>query len=939
MYEVFYMTNKYVVIDLETTGNSPKRGDKIIQFAAVVIENGKITEKFSSLINPQQKIPAFIEELTGLTDQMVRDAPVFSEIAVKVEKLLEDAYFVAHNVLFDLSFLQDELNSAGYDGFYGSVIDTVELARILFPTADSYKLNDLALQEGLRHDRPHQADSDAYVTAELLLNLLSQLGNLPLTTLRQLSRLSEGLKSDIHMLLDDLILKKEKRIEEIEPDLEIYRGFALRKRTAKDENSIEADNAYPFSEMEKERMLKQVFPAYEKREGQFIMMDTVFESLKNHTHALIEAGTGVGKSLAYLIPSATFAKRTGKPVIISTYTTQLQQQLMSKDVPLLKKMFPFSINTVLLKGREHYLSLAKFELSLSEEDDNYDTTLTKMQILVWLTKTETGDVDELNLSSGGHIFWNKVKHDHSELTLGKLWLNFDFYHKARGGAKGADLIITNHSLLLSDMVSKRDILPDYDFVIIDEGHHFEKASGKFFGLTIDFLSTRLLFSQLGTYEQKQLFYRIEKRMEKCQTTEDSIHTFEANRLISELNFGMDEFFQMIALFTRSKMKRKNQSFYRISRKLSKDECSKEWSALLSEAERFTFLLKDTANFLSDRLMTIKNGSNNILEESNGIIEDISSVRDGLLELREMIRKVFLSPLDNYVRWIEIDLRAVQNSTTVYANPVDVSQYLQNHFFKKKKSIIVTSATLTVNRSFQYIMKELGMDPNNCQQKVIPSPFCYENQVQLIIPRDLPEINQVSVDEYVVAISEHIISIAEATKGRMLILFTSHEMLKHTYDMIRDSGFLNDFAIMAQGITSGSRTRLTRNFQRFDKAILLGTSSFWEGVDIPGEDLSCLIIVRLPFSPPDEPFTEAKCDLINQKGGNPFSEYSLPEAVLRFKQGFGRLIRTQDDRGAIIVFDRRIVTTQYGRAFLQSIPKVPVKEQGITEIVATIQNWL
>ncbi|GAM12609.1 helicase C-terminal domain-containing protein [Mesobacillus selenatarsenatis] len=225
------------------------------------------------------------------------------------------------------------------------------------------------------------------------------------------------------------------------------------------------------------------------------------------------------------------------------------------------------------------------------------------------------------------------------------------------------------------------------------------------------------------------------------------------------------------------------------------------------------------------------------------------------------------------------------------------------------------------------------------EKQIPSPFSYESQVKLIVPDDLPEIKSVSNDDYVAAITEHIISIAEATNGRMLILFTSHEMLKKAYELIKESGLLEEFILIAQGITAGSRTRLTRNFKRFDKAILFGTSSFWEGVDIPGEDLSCLIIVRLPFTPPDEPITAAKCALIKENGGSPFSELSLPEAVLRFKQGFGRLIRTSNDRGLILIFDRRLVTTSYGGAFLQSVPDVPVEKGSITEIVDMIHDWL
>lgn len=371
--------HKFAVIDLETIGNAPKRGDRIIQFAAVVIENGKIIEQYSSFINPEQQIPPFIEELTGINDEMVKDAPLFSEIAPKILTMLDDAYFVAHNVLFDLSFLQEELIHAGYEGFFGPVLDTVELARILLPTADSYKLSDLALKEKLSHDRPHQADSDAYVTAELLLILLDKLQKIPLCTMRQLYKLSDGLKSDLHMLLGDMIMNKEQTIEVLPESIEIFRGIALKKKKNLPKNvSIPSQIEYPVDIESKEALFQKAFQVFEKRTGQFQMMDAVYRSLLNQQHSLIEAGTGVGKSIAYLIPAAIFSRLKNKPVVISTYTTQLQEQLLTRDIPLLNKMFSFPVKTVLLKGRNHYLSLYKFELSLKEEDDNYDTCLTKI---------------------------------------------------------------------------------------------------------------------------------------------------------------------------------------------------------------------------------------------------------------------------------------------------------------------------------------------------------------------------------------------------------------------------------------------------------------------------------------------------------------------------------------------------------------------------------
>ncbi len=927
------------MVDLETTGNSPKKGDKIIQFAAVVIENGKITDTFSSLLNPNQPIPVFIEELTGLHDVMVKDAPDFSEIAPRVMSLLEDAYFVAHNVLFDLSFLQEELIQAGYEGFYGSIVDTVELARILYPTADGYKLTDLAEQAKLKHDRPHQADSDAQVTAELLLLFLEKAAKLPRKTLRQLIQLSGGLKSDLHQLFEELLIEKDKTIEKLPGSVEIFNGIAIRTGHPEENEALSTkENTFPANDQEKTKILKNALPAYEKRTGQFEMMDGVYDAFQTAHHCLIEAGTGVGKSIGYLLPAAYFSKQSGQKIIISTYTIQLQEQLIRKEVPMLTKLVPFSVKIVLLKGKDHYLSLEKFSQTLLEENDNYDTTLTKMQILVWLLETQTGDKDELNLSSGGQIFWNKIKNEQIAFGQKVSWKEKDFYFRAKSNAETADIVITNHSLLLCDLKSNHSLLPDFDYVILDEGHHFEKAAAQFMGRSLDYLNVRLLLGQLGNYEQKQLFYQLEKLVEAVQVNKAGIlPTFELNQLIGDLSYEMDQFFKLSVFYTQRNSNQK-KNIYRLKVRLTHLKQSKELAALINSAERFVFLLRDVHDALTTRLNILKGVSDRLTNEQMSMVEEIHSVLTEIVEVRESVKALILAD-SQYVKWVETDLRVPQNVTTITQQPASVADYLTRDFFQKKKSVVITSATLTINHSYQFIRKELGLTDLPVNEIVIPSPFNYKNQVELLIPEDLPEIKSVSVDDYVVAITEHIITIAEATKGRMLLLFTSHEMLKKTYELIKESGFLSDFAIIAQGITSGSQTRLTRNFQRYEKAILLGTSSFWEGVDIPGEDLTCLVIVRLPFSPPDDPFTAAKCDYVKEQGGNAFSDYSLPEAVLRFKQGFGRLIRTEQDRGIIVVFDKRIISTTYGKAFLKSVPEIRVRNGSIDELIDFIHQWL
>jgi ATP-dependent DNA helicase DinG len=933
------MVNKFVVIDLETTGNNPKKGDKIIQFAAVVIENGMITERFSSLLNPIRPIPAFIEELTGISDEMVESSPLFEDIAPKVNSMLESAYFVAHNVLFDLSFLQEELIQAGYDGFYGSVLDTVEMARILFPTADGYKLTDLAAMLNLNHDRPHQADSDAEVTAELLLILLKKLSSLPNITTVKLVQFAGGLKSDLQQLMEELISHKKNATERPIDSIEFVNGLALRKKYQPVlYNEVTHEQVlYPGDDQEKINILKQGLNVFEKRTGQFTMMDSVYQAFADNCHTLIEAGTGVGKSLGYLLPIAYFAKEKQLPIVVSTHTIQLQEQIISKEIPLLEKMIPFHLKYVLLKGRNHYLCLEKFSRSLTEENDNYDTTLTKMQILVWLTETVTGDRDELNLSSGGNIFWNKIKSESSIFAKSDLWKEKDFYLRAKAAAADADIIITNHSLLLSSVFAEVSILPEFDYCIIDEAHHFEKVASGYIGHSIDYLTTRLLISQFGQFEQKLLFYHLEDLVSSLQFDKGKLTRVpEINKLILDITYEMDEFFKLTAIYAKSKQAGKKG--YRTKVRFSKDDNIKEKSALMNSAERFAFLLKDLYQELEKRLSLIELNVNSLSSNQKSTLEDVISFVHDLNELRNSIINCF--KIDTpFVNWIEIDFRSQQNVTTFYAQPAFVASALRDRFFNRKKSVALTSATLTINNSFEYIINEIGINQESTRKLTIPSPFEYKNQVQLLIPEDLPEINAVSNEEYVISITEHIITIAEATKGRMLILFTAHDMLKKTYELIKESGFLNDYAMIAQGITSGSRTRLTRNFQRYEKAILLGTSSFWEGVDIPGEDLSCLIIVRLPFSPPDEPLTEAKCQLISQQGGNAFIEYSLPEAILRFKQGFGRLIRTETDRGILVVFDKRVVTTKYGKAFLKSIPDVPVNTGKIDDLVDIIYNWL
>ncbi|WP_203361921.1 ATP-dependent DNA helicase DinG [Bacillus sp. REN10] len=930
---------RFVVTDLETTGHAAKGGDRMIQASFVIIENEQIIDQYTTFINPERSIPVFIEELTGINDEMVKDAPFFHEVAPKVLPLLKDAVFVAHNVQFDLQFLQAELEEAGYRPFSGPSIDTVELARVLLPTSDSYKLFDLTSSLGFEHDRPHQADSDAYVTAQLLLMMIDKLKMMPLVTLESLAKISTHLKSDIYLLIQSVIAQKQLHMEQLPEQIEVYRGLGLRKKMIQKRWTDQTSLTYPASKEEKIQLLAQL-PHFERRDSQMDMMDQVYQSMQQSVHLAIEAGTGTGKSLGYLLPAVYRSKQIGDPVIVSTHTIVLQQQLLNKEIKQLRNMLPFPLSVMVLKGRSHYLDLYKFFQSLRDTKDNYDVALAKMQILTWLLETETGDVDELNLSSGGSLFWNEVKQDGDYMNKGrKAWLDKDFYLFAKKQAKESDLVITNHSLLVADLMAASPLLPLYTNVIIDEAHHFEQAARDRMGLSIDLSNFKYLTAKLACDQAEGLFIQCEQLHEKFEENEQENKREVIERTFNELLFEGEEWFKVLQTFFEQHTKKWSGNGHRRQLRLTEHVRQlKIWEAVEYGAERLYERMEALSRLLQQRVAQIKPYREQMAAKEQLKIDDLQALMAQWESFLFSIERIIFRPEQDEVIWMEGDSRSFANTFVMRAHPVSSAELIKEKLLNQKQ-VVFTSATLTVNRSFRFFAEEVGLTSQTYQQVMLPSPFDYKENCRMIIPNDVPEINEVKTEEYIEALANHLMAVAEAAKGRMLVLFTSYDMMKKTHDLMKDSGLLDDYVLLAQGITNGSRARLTRNFQKFDKAILFGTNSFWEGIDIPGEDLSCLVIVRLPFSAPDEPFTQAKNEQYAKEGKNAFSAYSLPQAVLRFKQGFGRLIRSNRDRGIIIVFDRRIQTSIYGKTFLASIPPVTVQEASLSETVSVIENWL
>ncbi|MCE7792142.1 ATP-dependent DNA helicase DinG [Salipaludibacillus sp. CUR1] len=930
--------NRFVVLDVETTGVSFSRGDRIIQLAYSVVENEQIIHRYSTYINPERSIPPFIKSLTNIHEKHVSEAPVFSEIAPGLLEELEGAYFVAHNVEFDLNFINDELVNAGYVPFEGPVIDTVELSRIAFPTQDSFKLSQLTESFEMDHFEPHRADSDAEATALLLIEIFQRLSALPLLTLQQLEKLQGRLKSDTGSILREWIELSKSSPEDF-PEIDAFRGLAVKEPAGysgeETAGSIpESVTDFLHSTLENVSFMKEKIPSYERREGQMDMIKFIDDVFKNDSIGLIEAGTGTGKTLGYLIPAALYSRTESGPVVISTETVQLQDQIVSKELPALQQLLPFKIKAALLKGRSHYLCLQKFEnILMNDPIDSYDRTLSKAQILVWLTETDTGDVEELSLASGNSRFWEEVASDPRSCSTPQCpWFSRCFYQRARKQSKKADLIITNHSLLFTDMAAEHQILPSYSTLIVDEAHHLEDSATRQFGGKLDYLTMTQLLNDLVREKEGWVPENIWRLMGPG-LKEISKEFFE---LSGQFKQEWNDLFLLLNQYAGKGMAGKNETG-RLSKIIN--SADKFWDTVRETAGRcdnlFKALLKKLNHIIreTDLLLEDKETSDHHQREAEWMAALLFKIEEQYLSFHELI----LNHEDSSVYWLELETKGPKQSIAVHGSPIQIADKLADNFFAKKDRVILTSATLTVNNQFKYMIHRLGLEDFQVETKQVDSPFSWDKQVSFMVPEDMPLIQEAGEEAYIEAAALQIYRIAHVTKGKMLVLFTSYDMLRKTYFQLKKM-LDESFMLIAQGIQTKSRSKLTKNFQQFEQAILFGTSSFWEGVDIPGSDLSAIVMARLPFSPPNDPVFKKRSDTLKEEGHSPFMKLALPQAVIRFKQGFGRLIRSSTDRGIVVVLDRRLTTTRYGKSFTRSLPDIPMIEEPMSEMEERIADW-
>lgn len=946
---------KFAVLDFETTGTQSV--GEIIQVGLAIIEEDRsISRVYSSFVKPGTPIPPFITGLTGITDEDVADAPELDEMMMELVPLLDDVVLVGHNVAFDFHFLQSALDRCGYLPFQGRILDTIDFLKICFPSLTTYQLGAVSSHFGLTHEHPHQADSDALATALVLLACLEELYSLPLLTVQRLTELFADEDSDLAWFFDGLLREREMETFQPEGELTFHRQLALAvgdwtelapPREEGSSNPLE-NVAFKDYMAEVTQRLKDALPQYESREAQEIMIGEVRTALQEEKHLLIEAGTGTGKSLGYLLPAIYQSVCTDQKVMVSTHTINLQDQLRERDIPLLTSVVPFPFKAAVFKGRGHYLCLRKFEHKINKKDfvSPREEVLTAAQMIVWLTQTQSGDDEELNLNGRGGDFWETVASD-TDSCQGRAcpWFRKCYYHRAKHEAGIADVVITNHSKLFADVKAGHQLLPAYEHLVIDEAHHLEDVAGKHLGMQMKYFTVAHTLTRLYKDSRNGQLPALRQTLQSSGSEQASEWSGVIDRIYPDLltvketwDALSDKLFGLLPERSDAGAGEAGQLVTR----LHPGNKPQDWEELAQLENTLNLSLSDIIRRGDKMLSEMRETESQ--SSSDSLVTDVGGLFKDLAAIREQIRFFIGLNDENIVYWMEGSGNYRGKSLQLYAVPVDVSSQLKELFFDKKKSIVLTSATLSVDKSFQFMIDNLGLgeaaEQDRLMTALLPSPFKYREQALLVIPRDFPSVKgSVGDARFVDKLVHSLAETAVATKGRMLVLFTSYKMLRQVYEPLKEVLASESITVLGQGVEGGSRSKLLRRFQDSPAAVLLGTSSFWEGVDIPGEALTCLAIVRLPFQPPNHPLAEAKSELLQAQKKNPFMKLSVPQAVIRFKQGFGRLVRTARDRGIVIVYDTRVIEAYYGKYFLYSLPGPKMEHMLTEQMVPRIEEWL
>jgi ATP-dependent DNA helicase DinG len=960
------MSQTYVALDLETTGLDSTR-DAIIEIGCAKLHEGEIVDQWSTLVKPGRKLPFAITQLTGIADRDLIGQPSIREAIEPLRRFVGSLPIAAHNASFDLGFLA----AAGLN-FANPVLDTFEIASIVLPGRSSYSLGALAAEFGAAQPTAHRALDDARATALLLAALQEQAAQLPLATLIEINRLA----SQSHWGLRPFFAEAEKTATRtvflktyerkaleaggleplLSPEARRAPRFEPELTPAEQPAPIDVDLLTAF--LEPAGPLAQMLPGYEHREPQVEMLAAVANAFNNGDHLLIEAGTGTGKSLAYLLPAIAWSIQNRSRVVISTNTINLQDQLYTKDVPDLLALFDSlrdqpdngdsrfqqfahqagRLRVALLKGRSNYLCPRRLDAMRSRADLSNDELKVLARVLVWLAQTNTGDRAEIFLWGGREeAIWARLASENGSCSAERCETSQGgrcFFYRNRRQADSAHLLIVNHALLLSDVAAGNRVLPDYRHLIIDEAHHLEDATTKQLG----FSATQPMLERMladvypeGGEGRGGMLYDVRRRTEKLGLSPSSKQTLDrqillAQRGVEHVRDLLRQFFNVLAEFLLADQATVGPYGLRV-RLENKVRNQPGYTAV----EVAWDTLSDPLFGLSQALNELGQGLGELNESGapglDDLAADVASLASQFSEAYTQMHAAISQPGRNGIYWAEVN--GQERSLSLHVAPLHVGPLVEQHLFMAKDTVVLTSATLRTAGSYGYIQERLHA--REARTATVGSPFDYRSSTLVFVPTDISDPNGPTFQRQV---EEAIRLLTLALQGRTMALFTANQQLRQTAEALGPGLAAAGITLFQQG-SGGSRRQLLENFRNTPRSLLLGTRSFWEGVDVVGAALSGLVLVRLPFAVPNDPVVAARAETFDDA----FYQYSVPDAILRFRQGFGRLIRSRQDRGVCLILDNRVITKRYGQLFLESLPDCTVQKAPLASLAGAAKGWL
>ncbi len=914
----------YVSLDLETTGLDSER-DTVLEIGAVRFRGSEVLETFETFVNPGRAIPDHIQRLTGIHPRQVERAPAFPVISADFAEFLGPHPVVGHNIQFDLRFLSSHgLNVAN------AAYDTMDLATVFLPGSRRYTLKHLSDQFGVEL-RNHRALDDAIGCMEIFVRLLRLAAEQDGGLLAYMSEIARRSNWQLHPALSGLAAVQSTSPASVGPtglNLELLAQRVAapeKRRPAEDLDHLGAERIHGM--LGPEGPFSQSFSGFEHRPEQEEMLDTVADAIFNQHHLVVEGGTGVGKSLAYLLPAALFAVSQGQRVVISTNTINLQEQLITKDIPALKGILegsgllePDSLKVALLKGKANYLCLRRWQQLSRSEPLTVDDAKLLSKTGVWLQDTSTGDRGEINLNGREASTWNHVSAGEKGSCMDMRDGSLCFLRAARQRAEQAHIIVVNHALLMSDMVFE-GLIPEYSTVIIDEAHHLEEAATNQFGFELQQGEFDRIWEPAGRLSQGVRLALTDHELESgiVDTGQSVAAAVEAETPRLRETWG--QLFAAVEALHDSQRRGRNQGDQNqllltpeVRNTPAWSQLHLAWENLHTRLGQAGIALRNLRNFLdANRLPAAP--------DQQALVMETASLADGLEDLSGRLKSVVgeASPtppvpgpgggaLNEAIHWVNVN--PSQGTISIHSAPLDVSPILAEKLFSEKDCVVLTSATLTAGGSFDFLKRRVGLEDDTCDL-LVGSPFDYQRAAQALIPEDMPQPN---ANGYVAATADVLAQLGQRLQGRTMALFTSHSALRAVAQRLRSQLEPHGIPVLAQGI-DGSAPSVMAAFTEEPGSVLLGTASFWEGVDMPSGLLKALVITRLPFQVPSDPIVQRRSSLYD----DPFNEYSIPNAILRFRQGLGRLIRNKHDKGTIVVLDSRIASHGYGHAFRDSMP--------------------